>query len=73
MFNRQRVEPPGGELQGERDAVKPMADLGHSLRIAFAQGEARLGAGSFDEQLDGRDTGKLGDRDHHPPRVRKCQ
>jgi hypothetical protein len=46
----------------QRNAVKPMADLGRSLRIAVAQGEAGLGAGSSDEQLDSRDVGKVGAR-----------
>jgi len=52
---------PNGEstvatVAGRDPATDLIASDGavRGLCIAFAQGEARLGAGSFDEQLDGR-------------------
>ena len=49
----QQPDPGGGQLDGQRQAVQPTADLGDGLDVAPGQLEARgLGAGPGREQAD---------------------
>ena len=41
-LHRQRAQPRGGELDGERDAVEAATDLDHRVRVPLAQGEGGL-------------------------------
>ena len=66
----QQSDAGGGELDGERQAVEPPADLGHGERVVLGQREVVAhGLGSIDEQLHRGQRGQLLDR--RPVRKRR--
>ena len=63
LLCRQRLHPRRAELQGQRDAVEALADLGDRGRVALGEHEVRLQRRCpLDEQLDGRVLLELGQR-----------
>ncbi len=54
VADRQRPQPRGGELERERNAVEPRAQLGDRRRVGVRHGEiGLLQARALDEQLHG--------------------
>ncbi len=59
----EQPDPPGGELDRERQAVEPAAQLGDRLRVLIAEAEVRPSlARAVDEQLDRVRHGQRRDR-----------
>ena len=60
----EQPDPPGGELDRERQAVEPAAQLGHRLRVLIAEAEVRSPlARAVDEQFDRVRHGQRRDRE----------
>lgn len=54
LLRRQGPQPPGGEFQGQRDAVEPAAELQGGLPVPARQPEVRAHrAGAPDEEFQG--------------------
>ena len=54
LGHRQRPQPRGRQLNGERHTIEPRADLGHNCSIIVGDGEVRLdSAGAVFEQFNG--------------------
>ena len=50
LFCREQLDPRGGQLQGQRDAIQPLANGGDGGGVAGSQGKMRLGGlGALDE------------------------
>ncbi len=61
--HRKRLDPPRRQLQGERNTVQPLADLGDGGGISVGEREARLHRqGTVDEQPYGGVVLELGNR-----------
>ena len=53
LFHRQRADAGGGQLDRQRHAVEPLADLGHGGGVVVGDGEVRANpAGAVDEEFD---------------------